>query len=884
MSYLSRIANVFRRDRLSSEIDEELQSHIEEAIASGRDPEEVRRRFGSALRVREECSDSKLTGWLDSLRADVVFGWRQLLRNRVASGAAIVSLALAIGACTSAFRLIDAVLLRPLPVTGPERLFVLTYQTMDRDGKLDTGDSFDYPQFRELRSAAKDDAELLAISYSVRIDVTYGSDHDMEKAHRQYVSGAMFGSFGVRPALGRVLGPNDDVKPGAHPYAVLSYDYWNRRFGRDPKAIGKTVRIGNDLYEIVGVSEEGFTGTDTGAMTDIFVPTMMNARAIEHPNWGWFRTWVHVRPGVSADAVRERLQAAFTTSRKERMKTEQRPMPAQRLQAYVNAPVALQPAAAGMSGMQKNYRRSLLILGVVVGLVLLIACVNVANLMTAQASARARELALRVSIGAGRARLVQLVLVESAMLAIFASLLGGAFAWWSAPFVVSMINPPDDPLRLALPADWRVLGFATGLTVLVTVLFGLLPALRASAVKPMSALRGGEDALARPRLMNALVAAQVAFCFLVHFTAGLFVATFDRLSKQPTGFVADGVMIVEIMAKAQQPASHWLQTLDHIRTLRDVEIAGTSSWALMSSNEWSSDVWINGRQAENTTYFLSISPQWINTMRIPLVDGRDFREDDVAPNVAIVTRSFARRFFDGASPTGKSFERMNDGKLAPTRIVGVVDDVRYSNMRDAIRPVVFLPFRSLDAKNELRATDWMTVAIRTKRTDPMALAGALRTEVPRVRPELRVANIRTQDELVRQHSTRERLLATLSLFFAGVALILAAVGLYGVLSFSVLQRRREIGIRMALGAQPAQVARQVTTEVFGWLFVGATAGLVAGVASERYFETILYQVRVTDVSMLAIPVLTIFAAALIAALPPVLHAVRIDPAVTLRAE
>lgn len=884
MSYWSRVANVFRRDRVSSEIDEELQSHIEEAIANGRDPEEVRRRFGSALRLREECSDSKMTGWLDSLRADVVFGWRQLLRNRVASGAAIVSLALAIGACTSAFRLIDAVLLRPLPVTAPERLYVLTHQFVDRDGKMDSGDSFDYPMFRILRSAASDSAELLAISYAVRIDVTYGSDQDMEKAHRQYVSGTMFGSFGLRPALGRLLGPGDDAKPGAHPYAVLSYDYWNRRFGRDPKAIGRTVRIGNDQYEIIGVSQEGFTGTDTGAMTDIFVPTMMNARAIEQPNWGWFRTWVHVRPGVSANAVRERLQAAFTTTRRDRMKTDQRPMPAQRLEAYVNAPVTLEPAAAGMSGMQKNYRRSLLILSVVVGLVLLIACVNVANLMTAQASARARELALRVSIGAGRARLVQLVLVESAMLALFASLLGGVFAWWSAPFVVSMINPPDDPLRLALPADWRVLGFATGLTVLVTVLFGLLPALRASAVKPMSALRGGEDALVRPRLMNALVAAQVAFCFLVHFTAGLFVATFDRLSNQPTGFVADGVMIVEIMAKAQQPASHWLQTLDHIRTLRDAEIAGTSSWALMSTNEWTSDVWVNGRQAENNPFFLGISPQWIETMRIPLIDGRDFREDDVAPNVAIVTRSFGRRYFDGANPIGKSFERMNNGKLTPTRIVGVVDDVRYNNMRDAIRPVVFLPFKSLDAKNEFRATDWITVAIRTKRTEPMALAAALRSEVPRVRRELRVANVRMQDELVRQHSTRERLLATLSVFFAGVALILAAVGLYGVLSFSVLQRRREIGIRMALGAQPGQVARQVTTEVFGWLVAGAAAGLAAGITSEQYFETILYEVRVTDVNMLAIPVFTIFAAALIAALPPVLHAVRIDPAVTLRAD
>lgn len=254
-------------DRLSREIDEELQSHIAEAIEQGREPAEARRAFGPTLRRREESRDVRLLPWLDSLRADAIFGWRQITKKKVTSAAAILSLALSIGACTSAFRLIDALLLRPLPVAAPERLYAFSYQGIGFDGKFQTRDNCEYPMFRQLRAAVKDEADLLAITYANRWDLTYGSDQEMEKAYLQYVSGWMFGSFGLRPALGRLLTENDDLKPGAHPYAVVSYDYWSRRFGRDPKAIGRTFRMGNDLYQIVGVAGERFTGTEPGTVT-----------------------------------------------------------------------------------------------------------------------------------------------------------------------------------------------------------------------------------------------------------------------------------------------------------------------------------------------------------------------------------------------------------------------------------------------------------------------------------------------------------------------------------------------------------------------------------------------------------------------------------------
>jgi len=879
MSYWSRIANVFRGRRIMREIDEEMESHILEAMEQGRDPAEARKAFGSMLRWREDSLDIRVAAWLDSLRADVRFGCRQLWKNRTASSAAILSLALAMGACVSAFRLIDAMLLRPLPVADAARLFILTYPYQDVSGKTETGDSFDYPQFRALRAAVRNEAELIAISHPNRHGLTFSSDEETEKFWEQSVSGWMFDSFGLKPALGRLLTAGDDVKPGAHPVAVLSFDYWARRFGRDPKVVGRRFRMDTDVYEIVGVCEEGFTGTDPGIVTDVFVPTMMNAKAIDRSDWQWFRTWARLRAGVAPEPVRQKLRAAVSVYRQERAKTWGSGIPRQWVEEYLKAVVSLEPASAGVSHMQRDYRRSLVVLAVVVALVLLIACTNVANLMTAQAAARARELALRVAIGAGRWRLVQLVMVESVLIAVLASVFGGVFAWWSAPFVVSRINAPDNPAQLILSADWRVLGFAAGLALAVTLLFGAMPALRASAVKPMTTLRGGEDPHSGRRLTNALIAAQAAFCFLVCFVTGQFVATFDRLAHQPTGFVAERLLTLETVTHNNEPSIYWDEVRQHLQAVNGVESVAICGWALMTGNGWSDNIWLNGQPDNKESYFLAVSPGWLETMRIPLIDGRDFREQDAYPGTAIVNEAFARRYSDGQNPVGRTFEKMENDKRARFQVVGYVRDVRYRNMREPILPTVYVP---LDAR--AKGADWATFIVRTRSADPLALASVLRREVPRARPELRVANIRTQTELVEQHTVRERLLAMLSLFFAAVALVLAGVGLYGVLTYSVLRRRREIGIRMALGAPSVAVARRIAAEVFSMLALGAVIGLIAGLASQHYLENLLYQVKGTDPMMLGLPALTIFVGALLAALRPVIHAVRIDPAVTLREE
>jgi predicted permease len=884
MSLWSRVANVFRGDRLSREIEEEFQSHLEEAMEQGRDPEEVRRSFGAALRLREESRDAKLIPWLDSLRADAIFGWRQLKKNKAASAAAILSLALGIGACTGAFRLIDALLLRPLPVAEPEQLYALARQGIGPEGKPQTFDGWAYPDFQLMRAAAKDEAELMAISYSDRTDITYGSDQEFEKAYRQFVSGWMFSSFGLRPTQGRLFTESDDVKPGGHPYAVLSYDYWARRFGKDPNVIGRTFRMDKNLYQIVGAGPEGFTGTEPGTMTDIFIPTMMHPGAVRR-DWTWMRTLARVRPGGALEPLAAKLGAVSRAFEMDRAKAFPN-MSKQELDDMLNQKLLLRPAAGGTSDLQSDYRRPLAALAVLVALVLLVACANVANLMTAQAASRAREMALRVAIGAGRRRLVQLVLVESAWIAFLAGALGSAFAWWSAPRIVSMLNPADNPVRLLLPADWRVLGFGLILTGGVTLLFGLAPALRASGIQPVSALKGGEDPHARRRLMHALVGLQTAFCFLVLFVAGLFVATFERLSHQPSGFSADRVLALETVIGSPQSPDNWEQVAEHLRALPGVERVAVTSSALLGGWSWNNFISVNGAPVNGVlAYMLSVSPRWIDALKIPLLAGRDFGPHDTYPGSAVVNQTFAQTYFNGENPVGKSFDVVFDqGWRLHFAVVGLVGDVRYRDMREPILPQTYFPFRAVDAKLVLQGRDSGVFMVRTSSPNPMAMASILRREVARARPGFRVSNLRTQKEINESHTLRERLLARLALFFGLVALLLAGVGLYGVLDYSVLERRREIGIRMALGAPATHVARQVTFDVSWTVLVGALAGLALGMAAVRYIESLLYQVKATDPAMLAVPALAILAAALLAALPPVIRAVQTDPLTVLRSE
>ena len=881
MSLWSRIANTLRGNRVNSEIDEELQSHLEEAVEKGREPAEARRAMGNALRLREQSREFRILPWLDSVKMDAIFGWRQLRKNKITTAAAVLSLALGVGACTAAFRLIDAVLLRPLPIADPRNLYDLPRRMLGANGEPAIGETWTYPAFAQMRKVVKGKAELIAVSLVEPSDITYASDAEMEKANVQWVSGWMFSSFGLHAAAGRLLTESDDTTPGANPVAVISYDYWTRRFGRDPKVVGRTFRMGKNLYQIVGVIDGPFSGTETGSMTEIFLPTMMSRKVQRTDAW-WHRTLLRLLPGANGEAVRQQLAATFRAFEAER----ERGIPRDVLERHLNQQLLMEPAAAGASNLQRDYRSSLWMLAMLTALVLLIACANVANLITAQAESRGREMAVRVSLGAGRSRLVRLVMLESLWIALLAAAAGSAFAAWAAPFVVSRINPVTNPAQLSLPFDVRLFGFSILLTLAVALIFGSIPALRSSRIMPARVLKGGDDPKARNRTMYLLVAGQVAFCFMVLQLAGLFVVTFQRLTDRPVGFSPERVLVMDTVATQPQLPAIWDQEIEHLRGLGGVESAAISSDTLLSGWDTNNFVSVNGAPPNLVlTHELNISPGWLHVMRIPLLSGRDFRAEDVYPGAAIVNQAFAREYFNGTDPVGRRFEIVAEhSQRLAFEIVGLCGDAAFLDVREPMPPQAYFPFRSLAPSGQQQAKGEAEILVRTSASDPDSMAARLRREVPAGRAEFRVSDLTPQMDINQSHTVRERLLAMLSLFFAVVALLLAGVGLYGVLNHSVVQRRREIGIRMAVGAQAADVTRLVTSRMVAAVLSGAAVGLIAGFLCANRMQALLFQVRATDAMMLMLPLFAIAAVAVLATIPAVLRAVHIDPLVMLRAE
>jgi putative ABC transport system permease protein len=878
-----------RRGRRDRDLEEELRLHLELAAEDAQRRDEpmraARLQAGGVAQAMDSIRDQRGWPWLHAVASDLVFASRQLRKHRTASLAAVLSLGLAVGATTAAFRLLDAVLLRTLPVASPDRLFVLGWNSITSQGEPDYRDDFDYPTFRRYRDAVGASGDLMVVGTSGRQQLRL-DDGEPEPVNRQFYSGNVFPIFGLQPALGRLLTPSDDVTPGGHPVAVISYDYWTRRFARDPNVIGRSFRIGRQPFEIVGVAPKGFTGTEPGRMADLFIPAMMNAQALNAPGWSWFRIWVRPTSGESSERVRQLVQAQASRDRQDTVKNFPSTTPGPLITAYLNEQIAFSPAAAGASGPQRTFRRPLFILAGLVVLVLLIACANVANLLTAQAITRAREMALRVSIGAGRWRLIQLVLVESALLAICASIVGAVFAWWAAPFVVSLLAQIGEPIRLVLDLDWRSVAFSLALTLTVTVLFGIAPALRASAVKPLGAIKGHDDPHAHRRLVRSLIGGQMAFCLFVLFVAGLFATTLRNLSNRPLGFESERMLLLDINRPGErQPPHVWAALTDQIRGMPGVESAAFATWAPLSENRWRWPVYVAPRQAEEVSpYFLGVSPAYFDTMRIGIVGGRDFRIDDTppkldrekrpVPGVGIVNEAFSRTYFGAQNPVGRQVIVRPDKDMdVPMEIVGVVRDSVYYDLREPMRPTVYVP---IEAGNQ------RTLFVRTA-GDPLVLAATMRSEVSRTYKDTPVLAT-TQSALIRRQVVRERLLATLSLFFAVLALLLAGIGLFGVLNYAVIQQRREIGVRMALGARAAHVVKRVATEMLSPVGIGALIGLGAGLGFGRLVESILFEVKATDAIPIALPLLVLAVAAFLAALPPAIRAVRTDPAQTLRSE
>ena len=896
MSWWSRLTNVFRTGRVDRDLDAELQFHLDERIRELTDAGLTReaaaaqtaRRFGNPLRWREQSRDVKLLPGIDSIVRDLRLGLRMLRKNAVVTGAAVASLSLALGACIAAFSLVDALILRPLPVHRPEQLVYLTFPTYSPERP--ESDTFNDPMFVRMRDASRGYVDLFAMSTQVIRPVVFAdAGGEKERVRTQYVSGDAFERFGIRPAIGRLIASEDDRAPGASPVAVISHAYWMRRFGGDPAVLGRAFAMedvrgtNTPRFEIVGVTEPRFGGIEPGRPTDVWLPyAMYNPRAFGNAEFNWFRILGRLQERATVEQAQSVVHASFSSFRREnahryggaKMRTPEG------LKRFLETPLYLRPAANGPSPLRQQFERSLWILASIAALVLLIAGSNIANLYLARTAAREREMALRLSIGAGRGRLIQQLLVESAIVAGAACVLGLLFAMAVGPAVVGMLAPPDDPVQLDLVIDWRVMAFAGGLTLLTTALFGLMPAVSASGVSPITALKsGGGRQGTRIAVMRPFVAMQVAFGLIVLFVGSLLVLSFGRLSTVNPGFATSDVLLLSLetvrRVEATEQRSALRQVLARLETVPGVQAVSSAEFNMLG-RAWTHVVRKPGSDNESIeATVMPVTPGFFETMNVRVLAGRGFvnRDLDGGASPVVLNEAYASRYFGSNPAVGRILEtRFGETDQAP-EVVGVVADTRY-DLRKPAAPTVYIL---------LQARGHGTIHVRVA-GDPAALGARLREEVRAASPLFRVTTITTQSDVIDRTLLRERLMALLAGFFALVGLVLAAVGLYGVMSYSVLQRTREIGIRMALGARQLRVVRAVFTDASAAAIVGAIVGLAGGLYASRFVETLLFEVKPLEFWSLALPIGTLLLTAAIAAALPALRAARVDPVIALRYE
>jgi predicted permease len=883
MSWWSRLVNLGRPEPMDDDLAEEQRFHIEaraddlEARGLSREGAlaQASRQFGNRLRLRESSREVKLFGRLESVWRDFRFGLRLLRKDAAVSTAAVASLALAIGACTAAFTLIEALVLRQLPLPEPQQLVYLKRASSEGDGRY--AGLFSYPFYERARQALASQADVFSVSHqSLRQAVLPDAKGIEEKLRTQFVSGNAFRTLGVMPAVGRLLDDADDVAPGAHQVAVISHGFWTRRLGANPAVVGQWLHLEQRPYEIVGVTQRGFTGVQPGMLTDVWVPNQMFQRqSLTNAEWNWLYVWGRLRPDAGRDAIGPIASTAFATLARERADRNKVPPPAASQFA-----IQAMGAATGFSGLRQEFARPLFALAVIVVAVLLIACSNVANLLLARGAARSREMSLRASIGAGRGRLVQQILIESSVLTLAATMLGIICAYAAVPVLVQMLATNENPVYLDVRLNVLVLVFVAALGGLTTLLFGLLPAFRASRSAPAENLAlAGRRLTADPGTSRSLVAAQVAFSVMILFVAALLLRSFDKLLAVDLGFTPERVTLVSI--EARDPFDRTTgreisrQLLERVRMLPGVESAAMSGWAFFRGwSNWNGFTVQGGASASARR--ITVSSGFFHTMRTPMIDGRELvpRDGDADdPVPVVVNETFARSYLAGGRAVGRRMTLPRDGQPVAYEVVGVVANARDGSVRGDIGPYVFSPLESVDGTLEVRST-----------LDSRIIADRLRLELAQVHASLRLVDVTEQSALVGNTLLRERLLAVLSGFFATLGILLAAIGLYGVLSYGVVRRTREIGIRIALGAPTAAVVRPILGRVVGAVAAGAVVGLAAGVYFARFVRMLLFEIEPLSPSSLGLPVLGLLAVAAIASWFPARRATRVDPADALRTD
>ncbi|HEX6313265.1 MAG TPA: ABC transporter permease [Gemmatimonadaceae bacterium] len=908
MSVLTRLLHgtrsLFRRDAEHRELDDEVRHFLDQAIAEhvtrGMSPDEAARvaraSLGSVAAVQEPA---RAHGWdvvLTNLAQDLQYAMRYLAKAPGFTLTATLSLALGIGANTAIFSMVNATLLRRLPVERSQELVAVASPS--------GSGVYSYPAFEDLRRGSTPVLSDMLGYGGIGVSLNEGNDTDLIQG--MIVTGNYFQLLGVRPLRGRLLQPSDDVTPGAHPVAVISASLWRTRFGERGDIVGLPVRLNGQPYTIIGVAPAGFHGTQLGQASDLFVPMMMQ---------GWMRPprsgysgemdpdLLRVRSSAWISAV-GRLNPGVSIAQAEGALTGTARAMGDWTSAADSLPrVTLTRLDDGPPGQREDIASAATLMSAIVGVVLIIACANVANLLLARAGTRRREIAVRLSLGATRGRLVRQLLTESILLATMGGLVGLALAW-IAVRAMRAAPPPAGalPVFMEFAIDWRVMAFTMALSVVTGVVFGLVPALRASRPDLVPALKNqsaADDSRSRwLTARNGLVVAQVGLSLVLLIASGLFVRSLSRTRALDPGFDHERLLTVPLNIQllrytSEQGRSFYRDVIERVEAVPGVQSASISRWIPLVGGGSIGRLEVEGQEpgnppsggtggysSANPTVVLSnnVGTRYLETVGIRIVRGRNFdaRDHASSPRVAIVSEEFVRRHFPGVDPIGRRIGLGVPLSERPLEVIGVAEDARYLRIDESLTRIAYIPATQ-------HHVNGMTLLVRA-RGNPALLKNDIARAVHSLDRSLPVANARTYDDWIGIAIYAARAGAVLVTGFGALALLLAAVGLYGVLSYTVSRRSREFGVRMALGAKGKQVLRQVLFEGLGLAAVGVVAGIVVALSVTRLLARFLYGVSATDAVTFAWTPIALFAVAALACLMPALRATRVDPVRALRQE
>jgi predicted permease len=889
------------RTRFEQELSDEMAFHLEARTAhwerQGLPRAEAARRarleFGGVSTVQEECRQARGLRWIDELGADLVYAWRRMRAAPAFTAVAVAILAMTMGANVAVFSVLDAVLLRMLPVERPHELRELAWiqpkdsmMEMSYNGSMRPypgggriATSFSYPVYTSLRDRSTGFAELFLFEDQT-LDVGDGGRQTPRPA--LLVSGTFMRGLSVRPAIGRGIEPDDD-RPGAPPVAVISYGLWQRQYGGAAAAVGRTLTVNGLAATIVGVTPPAFYGVEPGASIDLLVPIGAVRPVLEEgrdvlgdPAYWGFRMMGRVKAPATDDVIQAETQSLLIQALPPQAATDPATLPR----------LVINEGGRGLDSLRHNYTRPLLLLSGILGVVLLVACANIAGLLLTQTASRVRELGVRLSLGASRGRVMRQLLVESVLLAVLGGAAGTLLALVLRQSLLPMLNQDDAPIELALGIRPALPLAAAMLTVAAGVLCGLLPAVRATrAGASLVGLRTLPGAPGPSRLLagKALIVLQVALSLVLVVGAGLFTRTLVNLRQEPLGFRPEGLVLFRVDATASAYRDTRLldfydAVLQRVRALPGVEVASFSRYALLAGGATRDGIVVSGDAGDREigVHIHYVGPDYARTMGLPLVAGRSVGEPDRedAPPVAMVNETLARRISDSGLAVGR-LVRYDDPPVA-VEIVGVVGDARFASLREPVPPTIYLPYRQ-------HRQHRITFAVRTA-GDPATLAEPIRRAVDAIDPRVPVTGLRTQETQIDNALRQERLFAWVASGFALLALLLACLGIYGTLGYSVARRTSEIGLRLAIGASRADVVSMVLRESLTPVAIGLAAGLGAALMATTVIQSMLYGLTARDGTTIALAALGLICTAVIAAWLPSRRASRIDPMAALRCE